>query len=190
MHSSWDPEHLKLSLTHQWRIFFLSIHNHKSISMYSVHKTDNVRNFCLISHQWDVTISLSWKMFYSKPDHCPKINHDCFLSHHYSPTISNQEGYSFHLMLHDLNAVCICKVNWTCFTHVLCKCARQDNYLPNINNSTSGISTWHFPCLIADLWLKCEIVLGALSRGSTKHRRHREHIIVVIFVVNTASREV
>lgn len=64
------------------------------------------------------------------------------------------------------------------------------NDLPNINDGTMGIPTGHFPRLVADLWLKCEVVLGTLGRCPTKHRRHGEHIIIVVIVGNTASRDV
>lgn len=152
--------------------------------------------------KWGVTIPPYWKMFYSNLTIVSTVIRPFNWVHlsQYTPWLLPESSlqayypqsgrYSFHLMLHDLNAVCICEVIWTCFAHVLCECGRQDNYLPNINNGTSGIPTWHLPRLIANLWLKCEIVLGALSRGSTKHRRHREHIIVVIIVVNTAPRDV
>ena len=49
-HRSWDLEHLKLSCTHKWRLPFFSKHTQLPI-IYNAHKTDNVRNFCLISHQ-------------------------------------------------------------------------------------------------------------------------------------------
>jgi hypothetical protein len=142
-------------------------------------------------------------LYFGRPDHneyfhtslqlssfVPKYT-NYFLSHHYRPTrtIHNQMFISLDATWSDCCLYVWSDLNLLCPCTVHSMAGKIINYLPNINDGTSGIPTWHFPCLIADLWLKCEIVLGAFSRGSTKHRRHGEHIIVVI-VVNTASRDV